>query len=60
MGLAGEAAEAAAAEYELLLPEGLRAGDRLLLTLPTAAVKQHQKQLKQLGKQGGWTMPGAC
>ena len=47
------AAAAAAAEFELLLPDGLRAGDRLLLTLPAAAVKQHQKQLKKLGKEGG-------
>jgi hypothetical protein len=42
-------AAAAAAGFELQLPEGLRPGDRLLLTLPAAAVKQHQKQL---GKQG--------
>jgi hypothetical protein len=50
---ADAAAEAAAvAGFELQLPEGLRPGDRLLLTLPAAAVKQHQKQLKKLGKQG--------
>jgi len=48
------AAEAAAAEFALLLPEGLRPGDRLLLTLPAAAAKQHQKRLKKLEKAGTW------
>ncbi|PSC67536.1 ABC transporter (ISS) [Micractinium conductrix] len=50
---AAAAAEAAAApEFDLQLPEGLRPGDRLLLTLPVAAAKQHAKQLRKLEKQG--------
>lgn len=55
---AGEAASAdeaaSAAQYELELPEGLRRGDRLLLTLPATAAKQHAKQLRKLEKQGAW------
>lgn len=46
------AAEQLAPEFELQLPGGLRAGDRLLVTLPTAAAKQHQKALKKLELQG--------
>ena len=48
-----EAAAEAAPEYALELPEGLRPGDRLLLTLPAEAAKQHAKRLKKLEKQGG-------
>ena len=56
---AAAAAEAAAApEFDLQLPEGLRPGDRLLLTLPVAAAKQHAKQLRKLEKQGGWVGGG--
>jgi len=52
---AAEAEGAAVVEpaFELQLPEGLRRGDRLLLTLPAAAAKQHAKQLRRLEKQGG-------
>ncbi len=57
--LAAVAEQPAAAEFELQLPEGLRPGDRLLLTLPAAAAKQHQKHLRKLERQGerteGWT-----
>lgn len=54
-GAAAAAPDPAAPEgFELQLPAGLRPGDRLLLTLPAAAAKQHQKQLKKLEKQGGW------
>lgn len=59
---AAEAEGAAAAfepAFELQLPEGLRRGDRLLLTLPAAAAKQHAKQLRKLEKQGGWRL-GLC
>jgi hypothetical protein len=54
---AGELAAAAAAaaegaEFQLAIPTGLRAGDRLLLTMPAAAAKQHAKQLRRLEKQG--------
>lgn len=49
-----EAEAAAGAQYELELPEGLRRGDRLLLTLPATAAKQHAKQLRKLEKQGAW------
>ena len=58
-GMAAEAAEgmeaadaADAPAFDLQLPEGLRHGDRLMLTLPTAAAKQHQKLLRKLEKQG--------
>lgn len=38
--------------YALELPVGLRAGDRLQLTLPLAAQKQHGRLLRSLQKQG--------
>lgn len=47
-----EAAAPAAAEYRLQLPDGLRPGDRLLLTMPAAAARQHRKRLKALEQQG--------
>lgn len=49
---AAAAPQPAGAIFELQLPEGLRAGDRLLLTLPAAAAKQHQKRLRKLERQG--------
>ncbi|PRW45242.1 ABC transporter (ISS) isoform C [Chlorella sorokiniana] len=49
---AGEVEAGAEPVFELELPEGLRRGDRLLLTLPAAAAKQHAKQLRKLEKQG--------
>lgn len=50
---------AAPEAHELQLPAGLRPGDRLLLKLPAAAIKQHQKKLKELEKQGGCAAPSA-
>ena len=51
-GELGEAAAVPPAAFELRLPEGLRRGDRLLLTLLPAAAKQHAKQLQKLERAG--------